>query len=109
MVGTVHRHTTRPADPWCERHRRAGVSSLAMPDRPPLGKLKIFLGYAAGVGKTYQMLEEAQEEKRQGVDVVVGYFRPLGRKAIIAKNRGLYVIPRRKLDYRGGLFEEIDT
>jgi two-component system, OmpR family, sensor histidine kinase KdpD len=77
--------------------------------RPPLGKLKIFLGYAAGVGKTYQMLEEAQEAKRHGVDVVVGYFEPHGRKDTIAKTEGLETIPRRKVDYRGGLFEEMDT
>src|ERR1700678_1821874 len=80
-----------------------------MPDRPPLGKLKIFLGYAAGVGKTYQMLEEAQAEKRQGVDVVIGYFEPHAGKDTIAKTEGLEVVPRRKLDYRGGLFEEMDT
>jgi two-component system sensor histidine kinase KdpD len=80
-----------------------------MLDRPPLGKLKIFLGYAAGVGKTYQMLEEAQEAKRQGIDLVIGYFEPHGRKDTIAKIEGLELIPRRKLDYRGGLFEEMDT
>jgi two-component system, OmpR family, sensor histidine kinase KdpD len=80
-----------------------------MADRPPLGKLKIFLGYAAGVGKTYQMLEEAQEAKRAGVDVVIGYFEPHARKDTIAKTEGLETIPRRKIDYRGGLFEEMDT
>jgi two-component system sensor histidine kinase KdpD len=80
-----------------------------MPDRPPRGKLKIFLGYAAGVGKTYQMLEEAQLAKRQGIDVVVGYFEPHGRKDTIARTEGLEIIPRRKIDYRGGLFEEMDT
>src|SRR5580658_3877548 len=80
-----------------------------MPDRPPLGKLKIFLGYAAGVGKTYQMLEEAQEAKRQGVDVVIGYFEPHARKDTIAKTEGLEMIPRRKIDYRGTIFEEMDT
>jgi two-component system sensor histidine kinase KdpD len=80
-----------------------------MPDRPPRGKLKIFLGYAAGVGKTYQMLEEAQEAKRQGFDVVIGYFEPHARKDTIAKTEGLESVPRRKLDYRGGLFEEMDT
>lgn len=79
-----------------------------MPDRPPRGKLKIFLGYAAGVGKTYQMLEEAQQAKRNGVDVVIGYFEPHGRKDTIAKTEGLEVVPRRKIDYRGGLFEEMD-
>jgi two-component system, OmpR family, sensor histidine kinase KdpD len=44
------------------------------------GKLKIFLGYAAGVGKTYQMLEEAHSLKARGVDVVLGYFEPHGRQ-----------------------------
>jgi two-component system sensor histidine kinase KdpD len=80
-----------------------------MADRPPSGKLKIFLGYAAGVGKTYQMMEEAQEAKRQGRDVVIGYFEPHARKDTIAKTEGLETIPRRKVDYRGGLFEEMDT
>jgi two-component system, OmpR family, sensor histidine kinase KdpD len=79
-----------------------------MPDRPPLGKLKIFLGYAAGVGKTYQMLEEAQEAKRSGRDVVIGYFEPHARKDTIAKTEGLETVPRRKIDYRGTLFEEMD-
>jgi two-component system sensor histidine kinase KdpD len=73
------------------------------------GKLEIFLGYAAGVGKTYQMLEEAQELKRQGRDVVIGYFEPHGRKDTIAKTEGLEIVPRRKIDYRGAFFEEMDT
>jgi two-component system, OmpR family, sensor histidine kinase KdpD len=79
-----------------------------MPD-PMRGKLKIFLGYAAGVGKTYQMLEEAQELKRQGYDVVIGYFEPHGRKDTIGRTEGLEIVPRRKIDYRGALFEEMDT
>src|SRR5215469_13532665 len=73
------------------------------------GKLKIFMGYAAGVGKTYKMLEEAQEMKSAGVDLVVGYFEPHGRRDTIAKTEGLEIIPRRKIDYRGSLFEEMDT
>src|SRR3984957_1957846 len=80
-----------------------------MPDRPPSGKLKIFLGYAAGVGKTYPMLEDAQEARRQGIDVVIGYFEPHGRKDTIAKTEGLEIVPRRKVDYRGREFEEMDT
>jgi two-component system sensor histidine kinase KdpD len=75
----------------------------------PRGKLKIFLGYAAGVGKTYQMLEEAQELKRQGRDIVIGYFEPHARKDTIAKTEGLEIIPRRIVDYRGTRFEEMDT
>jgi two-component system, OmpR family, sensor histidine kinase KdpD len=73
------------------------------------GKLKVFMGYAAGVGKTYQMLEQGQRLKEQGVDVVVGYFEPHGRKDTIAKTEGLEIIPRRILDYRGAAFEEMDT
>ena len=73
------------------------------------GKLKIFLGYAAGVGKTYQMLEEAQNLKAKGVDVVIGYFEPHGRKDTIAKTEGLETVPRKIVQYRGSAFEEMDT
>ena len=76
---------------------------------PPRGSLTIFLGYAAGVGKTYKMLEEAQRLQREGHDVVVGYFEPHGRQDTIAKLEGLEVIPRRHLSYRGVEFEEMDT
>lgn len=75
----------------------------------PRGRLKIFLGYAAGVGKTYKMLEEAQQLKREGRDVVVGYFEPHGRQDTIARIEGLELIPRRKIEYRGLDFEEMDT
>src|SRR6185503_16703426 len=73
------------------------------------GRLKIFMGYAAGVGKTYSMLEEGQELKSRGVDVVIGYFEPHGRKETIAKIEGLEVIPRKQVEYRGSVFEEMDT
>lgn len=67
------------------------------------------MGYAAGVGKTYKMLEEAQELKAQSVDVVVGYFEPHGRADTIAKLDGLEIVPRKKIDYRDSQFEEMDT
>ena len=67
------------------------------------------MGYAAGVGKTYKMLEEAHELKAAGVDIVVGYFEPHGRQDTIAKSEGLETIPRKKVDYRGSAFEEMDT
>ncbi len=73
------------------------------------GKLKIFLGYAAGVGKTYQMLEEAQALRAQGADVLIGYFEPHGRKDTIAKTEGLEMLPRKIVSYRGSTFEEMDT
>src|SRR5438270_11221899 len=73
------------------------------------GRLKMYLGYAAGVGKTYQMLEDAQELRHRGVDVVVGYFEPHGRQETIAKLEGLEVIPRKIIEYRGTRLEEMDT
>jgi two-component system sensor histidine kinase KdpD len=79
-----------------------------MPE-PTRGKLKIFMGYAAGVGKTYAMLQEAHDLKAAGVDVVIGYFEPHGRKETIAKIDGLEIIPRKKLEYRGLTFEEMDA
>ena len=73
------------------------------------GKLKIFLGYAAGVGKTYQMLQEAQQLKGQSADVAIGYFEPHARPDTIALLEGLEVLPRRSIEYRGARFEEMDT
>ncbi len=72
------------------------------------GKLKIFLGYVAGVGKTFAMLEAAHQRKEEGVDVVVGYVETHGRKETEAKVEGLEVIPRRVLDYRGTNLVEMD-
>ena len=82
---------------------------MTPPETPKRGRFKIFLGYAAGVGKTYQMLDEGQALHRKGVDVVVGYFEPHGRKDTISRTEGLEFIPRRKLEYRGTLFEDMDT
>src|SRR5215471_15313828 len=79
-----------------------------MPERES-GKLKIFMGYAAGVGKTYKMLEEAHELKARGIDVVIGYFEPHSRKDTIAKAEGLELVPRKKIFYRNSEFEEMDT
>jgi two-component system, OmpR family, sensor histidine kinase KdpD len=73
------------------------------------GKLKLYIGYAAGVGKTYKMLEDAQALKAQRVDVVIGYFEPHGRQATIEKTEGLETVPRANVQYRGSVFEEMDT
>jgi two-component system, OmpR family, sensor histidine kinase KdpD len=73
------------------------------------GRLKIYLGYAAGVGKTYQMLEDGQALLRQGIDVVLGYFEPHGRADTIAKTQGLPLIARKNIQYRGTEFEEMDV
>lgn len=73
------------------------------------GKLKVFLGYAAGVGKTYRMLDESHKLMEQGHDVVVGYFEAHGRQDTIAKLEDLELIPRKLVEYRGRQFEEMDT
>jgi two-component system sensor histidine kinase KdpD len=73
------------------------------------GRLKVYLGYAAGVGKTYRMLEEAQELRRQGIDIVIAYFEPHGRQETIAKTEGLEIVPRRIISYAGSQFEEMDV
>jgi two-component system sensor histidine kinase KdpD len=73
------------------------------------GKLKLYIGYAAGVGKTYRMLEDAHALKMQGIDVVIGYFEPHGRQATIEKTAGLETVPRAKIQYRGSVFEEMDA
>ncbi len=67
------------------------------------------MGYAAGVGKTYKMLDEAQCLRADGVDVVIGYFESHGRAGTIARTEGLEVVPRRIIEYRGSKFEEMDT
>jgi two-component system, OmpR family, sensor histidine kinase KdpD len=84
------------------------TSSSELP-RPPGGRLQVFLGYAAGVGKTYRMLEDAQELKRSGKDIVIGYFEPHGRKDTIAKTAGLEMIPNKVVDYRGVRLREMDV
>ena len=82
---------------------------MKQPQPSRRGRLKVFLSYAAGAGKTYRMLEEARELKKQGADIVIGYFEPHGRKDTIEKTEGLEIIPRRKIEYRGTSFEEMDT
>jgi two-component system sensor histidine kinase KdpD len=72
------------------------------------GRLKIFLGAYPGVGKTYAMLQAAQERRREGVDVVVGVVETHGRAETEALLRGLKVLPRRRLLYRGRVFAEMD-
>jgi two-component system sensor histidine kinase KdpD len=76
--------------------------------RQAKGKLKIFLGYAAGVGKTFAMLEVAHQRQKEGIDVVVGYIETHGRKETEALLAGLEIIPRCKSDYRGASLADMD-
>jgi two-component system sensor histidine kinase KdpD len=90
------------------------------PNRPPpehflslirqqqRGRLKIYLGFAAGVGKTYEMLQEGQRLKKRGVDVVIGVVETHGRAETIALLGGLEQVPRRKIEFHSVVLEEMD-
>lgn len=72
------------------------------------GRLKVYLGFAPGVGKTYEMLQEGQRLKRQGVDAVIGVVETHGRADTAAMIGDLEQVPRRRVEYRGVVLEEMD-
>lgn len=76
--------------------------------RSKRGRLKVFLGMAAGVGKTYAMLQAAHERKAEGIDVVVGYVETHKRAETEALLAGLEIVPRQTLDYRGTALDEMN-
>jgi two-component system sensor histidine kinase KdpD len=88
--------------------RKRPEDFLELVERAKRGRLKVYIGSAAGVGKTYQMLEEAHLLKKRGVDVVLGFIEPHDRLDTIALIDGLEVIPRQKVEYRGVAVEEMD-
>jgi two-component system, OmpR family, sensor histidine kinase KdpD len=73
------------------------------------GRMKLFLGFAAGVGKTYEMLSEANRRHERGQDVVIGYVETHGRKGTIAQIGNLEIVPRKQMEYRDSEFEEMDV
>jgi two-component system sensor histidine kinase KdpD len=75
----------------------------------PRGSLKVYLGYAAGVGKTFQMLADGRAAAQREVDVVVAYFQPHARPDTIEQAQSLEIVPHREIEYRGKTFEEMDT
>src|SRR5271166_3098423 len=91
--------------------RRPAASGApgASGSRPGRGHLRIYLGSAAGVGKTYAMLGEGHRRSERGADVVVGFAEAHARPQTIALLDGLETVPRAKLEYRGGTFEEMDV
>jgi two-component system sensor histidine kinase KdpD len=72
------------------------------------GRLKVFIGMAPGVGKTYRMLQEGVAEAENGRDVVIGYLEAHGREETVAQADGLEIVPRREVDYRGKPLQEMD-
>ncbi len=87
---------------------RRAEDFLELVERARRGRLKLYIGFAAGVGKTYRMLEEAHALKSRGTDVVVAFVETHGRDETAAKVEGLEVIARRRVDYRGLSIEEMD-
>jgi two-component system sensor histidine kinase KdpD len=79
------------------------------PDTPGMrGRLRVYVGMAPGVGKTYRMLEEGHRRRGRGRDVVVGFVETHGRTVVAGLVDGLEVIPRRRIEYRGVVVEEMD-
>src|SRR5205085_2002981 len=91
------------------RRREIGHSSAMARGTMARGTLRIYLGAAPGVGKTYAMLGEGRRRAERGTDVVVGYIETHGRPKTAAQLAGLEVVPRAHIDYRGTTFEEMDV
>jgi two-component system sensor histidine kinase KdpD len=83
--------------------------AVQAPTKPARGCHKIFLGYAAGVGKTFTMLAEAQRRRSRGEDIVIGYVEPHLRPETTALAEGLEKIPPKLIEYHGSTFTELDT
>ena len=99
------------ADQRSDPDRRPSPEALleaARREEGRIGKLRIFVGAAPGVGKTFTMLETARARKKDGYDVVVGVVETHGRKETEALLEGLDVIPRRQVEYKGRSLEEMD-
>jgi two-component system sensor histidine kinase KdpD len=95
----------RTDDPEAQVASRDGIESDAV---GPTGKFRIYLGAAAGVGKTFAMLDEGWRRHHRGTDVVVGFVETHGRPRTAELIRDLEVVPRKLIDYRGAQFEEMD-
>ncbi len=88
---------------------QTNASDVDAGDIEPTGRFRIYLGSAAGVGKTCAMLDEGWRRFRRGTDVVVGFVETHGRRFTEETIRDLEVVPRKLVDYRGSRFEEMDT
>lgn len=102
----VHTVTTEALN--ADGRRRSPESLLQMMTENEKPKLRVYIGAAAGVGKTYQMLEDARDLQRQGVDVVGAFIETHGRIETEEQLEGLELIPSRKIEYGGNAYEEMD-
>jgi len=94
--------------PTTAARRPTAQDFLELVERGKRGRLKLYIGFAAGVGKTWRMLEEAHALKQRGVDVVCALVETHGRAETAALIRDLEIVPRRKVEYRGVVVEEMD-
>lgn len=100
---------TQPSEiPNKKGERPSPERLLKMLQENERAKLRIYIGAAAGVGKTYQMLEDAHQLRAQGIDVVIAVIEAHGRIETEEKIRDIEVVPERKIEYRGNFFEEMD-
>lgn len=90
-------------------HRPSAEALLARIKEKDRARLRIYIGAAPGVGKTYQMLQEAHALRTSGLDVVIGVVETYGRRETEAQVKDLEVVPRRKVEYRGATLEEMDV
>jgi two-component system sensor histidine kinase KdpD len=90
------------------RTQRRAEDFLELVERARRGRLKLYVGFAAGVGKTYRMLQEAHDLRQRGVDVIVGFIETHARAETAALIEGLEVVPRKRTEYRGVTVEEMD-
>jgi two-component system sensor histidine kinase KdpD len=100
---------------FARRHLRGRAAEAAKPrhrnkvkEEGRIGKLRIFVGAAPGVGKTYEMLLQARARKADAYDVIIGVVETHGRKETEALLQGLEIVPRRRVEYRGQWLEEMD-
>jgi two-component system sensor histidine kinase KdpD len=92
-----------------DQQRPTADALLARIKEQDRARLRIYVGAAPGVGKTYEMLQEAHALRARGLDVVVGYVEAYGRRETEAQIKDLEVIPRRSIEYRGVTMEEMDV
>src|SRR5712692_11833381 len=91
-----------------KRRSPDALPAAARRENDRTGRLKIFVGAAPGVGKTYEMLQSAHAKRKAGADVVVGVVETHGRAETEVLLRGLEVLPRKRIEYRDQVLEEMD-
>jgi two-component system sensor histidine kinase KdpD len=99
----------RPANDDTQQRDQSAERFLRLVQERRRGRLKVYLGLAAGVGKTYRLLQEAHDLRAHGVDVVLGYVETHGRPGTVAQLRDLPTVPRKHIFYKGRMLEEMDV